>query len=185
MVGFLWMLPPFDIFRIEANGNMILAGSAPTLKSARIRVQELMALSPSEFLILSHRTNNRLIIKPPAAIRRTTRPFVFQIAYNDQLLFARAKLLESSGFEVVSVLGNDAAKIALSSIGHYDLFLLGHGADLKTREEMVDWLKVKYPDVPVLALNPAEHEVLNHANFNLVLNGPEEWLLVVESVTAG
>jgi sarcosine oxidase gamma subunit len=179
------MLPPFDIFRIEANGNMILVGSAPILKSAKIRVQELMALSPGEFLILSHRTNNRLIIKPPAAIRRTTRPVVFQIAYNNQLLFARAELLESAGIEADSVLGNEAAKIALSSIGHYDLFIVGHGADLKTREEMADWLKVKYPDVPILALNPTEHQGLDHANYNLVLNGPEEWLLVVESVTAG
>ena len=179
------MLPPFDIFRIEANGNMILVGSAPTLKSAKTRVSELMALSPSEFLILSHRTSNRLIIKPPAAIRRTTRPVVFQIAYNSQLVFARAKLLESSGCEVVSVLGNDAAKIALSSIGHYDLFLIGHGTDLKTREEMAIWLKVIYPGVPILALNTSEHEALDNANYNLVLNGPEEWLLVVESVTAG
>jgi hypothetical protein len=179
------MLPPFDIFRIEANGNMILVGSAPSLKSAKIRVQELMALSPSEFLILSHRTNNRLIIKPPLAIRRTTRPAIFQIAYDDELLIGRANLLESSGFEVVSVLGNEAAKIALSSFGHYDLFMVGHGADLKTREEMADWLRAKYPDVPILALNAAEHQALGHANYNLVLNGPEEWLLVVESVTAG
>jgi hypothetical protein len=179
------MLPPFDIFRIEPNGNMLLVGSAPTLKFAESRVQELMALSPSEFLILSHRTNNRLLIKPPVAIRRTTRPVIFQIGYDNQLLIARAKLLESSGCEVVSVLGNEAAKIALSSTGHYDLFIVGHAADLKTRAEMADWLKVKYPDVPILALNGAEHQELDHANYNLVLNGPEEWLLVVETVTAG
>ena len=178
------MLPPFDIFRIEPNGNMLLVGSAPTLKSAKSRVQELMALSPSEFLILSHRTNNRLIIKPPVAVRRETRPVVFQIAYDDKLLFARAKLLGSSGYKVISVLGNEAAKIALSATGHYDLFMVGYGADLKTREEMAEWLKVKYPDVPILALNPDEHQALDQANYNLVSNGPEEWLLVVESVTA-
>jgi hypothetical protein len=112
------MLPPFDIFRIEPNGNMLWVGSTPILKSAKLRVQELMASSPCEFVILSHRTNNRLVIKPPVAIRRTTRPVIFQIAYDNELLIARAKLLESSGCDVVSVLGNEAAKIALSSIGH-------------------------------------------------------------------
>ncbi len=40
---------------------------------------------------------------------------------------------------------------------------------------MVDWLKAKYPNVKVLALNPPNQQ-LPGADYNVVQNGPEKWL---------
>jgi len=41
---------------------------------------------------------------------------------------------------------------------------------------MVDWLKARYPHVKILALNSANHRQLAGADYNAILNGPDEWL---------
>jgi hypothetical protein len=82
------------------------------------------------------------------------RRVVFQIAYDEHRLVTRAELLRHHGYEVVSVVGNEAAKIVLSSPQHCDLFIVGHAAPEQTRKEMVDWLKARYPHVKILALEP-------------------------------
>jgi hypothetical protein len=82
------------------------------------------------------------------------------------------------------VLGNAAAKFVLAKPQDYDLFIVGHGATLQVRKEMADWLKEKYPKVEILALTPPYEQRLSPADYNVVLNGPEEWLFVVEASTA-
>jgi len=177
------MLPPFDIFRVEPNGEVLWIKSAEDLKSARLAVKELMAASPREYIIHSHSTNNDLVIKPPTA-KRTAKPVIFQIAYDQQLMASRAAVLKAHGFKVISVIGNEAAKAALETPRHYSLFILGHGAPPSARREMADWLKANYPTVALLALNPPYQQELEPADYNVVLNGPEEWLFVVEASTA-
>jgi hypothetical protein len=98
-------------------------------------------------------------------------------------LATRAELLKSHGFRVVSALGNEAAKAALATPQDYALFIVGHAASAKVRTEMADWLKAKYPKVGILALNPPYQQQLEPADYNVVLNGPEEWLFVVEAST--
>jgi hypothetical protein len=176
------MLPPFDIFRMETNGDVLWIKSAADLKSARLAVKELMPSSPHKYLIHSHYTNNDLLIKPPVD-GQTANPVIFQIAYDKQLLATRAELLKSQGYTVVSVLGNEAAKAALAAPRDYALFILGHAESAKVRKEMADWLKAKYPKVGILALNPPYQQQLEPADYNVVLNGPDEWLFVVESST--
>lgn len=177
------MLPPFDIFKLEADGEVLWVKSAPDLKSARLAVQELMATSPYEYIIHSHRTNNGLTIKPPSSAKLNAKPLVFQIAYDQRLLASRADLLKSHGFTVVSVLGNEAALAALAKPREYALFIIGHGAPPNARTEMANWLKTHYPNVEILALNPPYQEELKPADYNVILNGPEEWLFVVEAST--
>ena len=176
------MLPPFDIFRVEPSGEVLWVRSAPDLKSARLEVQKLMASSPHQYLIHSHHTGNDLIVRPPTA-RRKAKPVIFQIAYDERLMASRAALLKSCGFTVISVLGNEAAQLALEKPQHYDLFMLGHSAAPKDRTEMAEWLKTRYPKVQILALNPPYQQHLAPADYNVVLNGPEEWLFVVEAST--
>ena len=65
----------------------------------------------------------------------------------------------------------------------YALFIIGHTASPRVRKEMADWLKEKYPKVEILALNPPNQQRLAPADYNVVLNGPEEWLFVVEAST--
>lgn len=177
------MLPPFDIFRVEANRDTLWVNSAADLKSARLIVKELMASSPGEYLIHSHSTSNDLIVKPRKAKKQTTKPVIFQIAYDPQLMDTRAGLLKASGFTVVSALGNEAAKAMLETPRDYALFMIGHNASPKARKEMADWLKEKYPEVKILALNPPYQKQLEPADYNIVLNGPEEWLFIVEATT--
>jgi len=107
---------------------------------------------------------------------------IFQIAYDEQLGLRRAELLRSLGYGVISVIGNDPTKVLLTSIQHYDLFILGYAAPEETRTEMIDWIRVKYPKVKIVALN-APHQQLLNADYNVTLNGPENWLPFVRSIT--
>ncbi|HEY6902940.1 MAG TPA: hypothetical protein VI216_01435, partial [Candidatus Acidoferrales bacterium] len=88
------------------------------------------------------------------------------------------------GYEVVSVIGNEAAQIVLKSGQGFDLFIVGHGAPKQTRAAMAAWLKRNYPKVPILALNPPDNRELDGADYNVILNGPETWLPLVE-IAAG
>jgi len=142
-----------------------------------------MASSPDEYLIHSYSTNNSLAVKPPAN-KQTAKPVIFQIAYDESLMASRAELLKARGFRVVSVLCNEAAKAALATPQDYALFIVAHACTPSVRKEMADWLKVKYPKVEILALNPPYQPQLERADYNVVLNGPEEWLFVVEASTA-
>ena len=182
-VPFIAMLAPFDIFRVEPNGEVLWIKSAEDWKSARSAVQDLLASSPYEYLIYSHRTNNRLLVKQRRPLKRTTKPLIFQVAYDEALVATRAALLEAHGFRVVSVVGNEAAKVALASDPDCSLFIIGHAETPRVRKEMADWLKLKYPKVPILALNPPYQQELAPADYNVILNGPEEWLFVVEAST--
>jgi hypothetical protein len=106
---------------------------------------------------------------------------VFQIAYDNALLIAREQLLKSRGYDVGSVLGNEAAQRSLADGQSCRLFIVGHNAPRETREEMVRWLKENFPHTKVVALNPPSQGKLTGADFNFVLNGPEEWLAAVSS----
>lgn len=106
---------------------------------------------------------------------------IFQIAYDEMLLITRGELLKRRGYEVSSVLGNEAAKRALDKRQTYYLFIVGHDAPRETREDMVRWLKTNFPGTKVLALNPPYQTKLTEADYNFHLNGPEEWLAAVAS----
>jgi len=88
-----------------------------------------------------------------------------------------AELLRSRGYGVITVVGNEKARVLLGSIHHHDLFIVGQVAAEAIREEMVDWLREKYPRVKILALNLPGQQ-LSNADFN-ALNGPENWLSMV------
>jgi hypothetical protein len=104
---------------------------------------------------------------------------VFQIAYDEMLLVSRAELLKSRGYEVSSALGNDGAKRILDTRQRYRIFIVGHAAPKETREDMVRWLKANFPNTKILVVNPPSATILAGADYNVVLNGPEEWLSIV------
>jgi len=81
-------------------------------------------------------------------------PKVFQIAYTSELMFTREAVLQSRGYVVKSVLGNEAAKRVLKSGADYDLFIVGHTASQEARQEIVHWVREKFPRAEVLALDP-------------------------------
>lgn len=103
---------------------------------------------------------------------------VFQIDYAEGPALRRTQLLQSRGYSVMEVIGNRAAKAVLSSIQHYDFFIVGDAAPEETRMAMVDWLKAHYPRVKILAFNPPNEQVAN-ADYNVLENGPENWLSII------
>lgn len=109
----------------------------------------------------------------------SAKPVIFQIAYDDKLSVVRTELLRRRGYEVVSVMGNDSAKVILTLPERYDLFIIGHAAPETTRNEMVRWLKEHYPNVLILALNSQSCDHLWGADYNVKQNGPEVLLATV------
>jgi hypothetical protein len=174
------MLPPFDIFRSETDRGVLWLETAPGLMIAHERVRKLMVSSPADYIILSHTTGNRIVLKPENfEIQRERK--VFQVGYEEQEVSKRAALLKSRGHEITSVIGNDPAIASLSENADYDLIVVGNSAPENLRTELCSWIKSRYPKIPILALNPPYKRQLSGADYNLVLNGPEEWLLVVET----
>jgi hypothetical protein len=57
---------PFDIFQLDRAGVRWLE-SAKSLDHANTRVHELAESSPGEYLLLDHKTGNKLVIKPERA----------------------------------------------------------------------------------------------------------------------
>jgi hypothetical protein len=57
------------------------------------------------------------------------------------------------------------------------LFIVGHAAPKKTREEMVQWLKFYFPGTKILALNPpTDDREFTGADYTIAVNGSEQWL---------
>lgn len=109
---------------------------------------------------------------------------IFQVAYDEALLVTRAELLKSRGYAIDSALGNEDAMQALSRASSYNLFIVGHAADLRTRQEMAEWIRAQFPSVKILALNPLYHPELAAADYNVWQDGPEAWLGVLETAFA-
>jgi len=109
---------------------------------------------------------------------------VFQIAYDEKLLITRADLLKNRGYQVGSALGNDEAKRILDKRHPYRLVIVGHSAPKETREEIVRWLKTNFQGTKILALNPPDNTKLAEADYNLILNRPEDWLSIVATASA-
>ena len=148
------------------------------MERAKAHVKVLATSSPGEYIILNQKTGEKISIKSK------TKRILFQIGYDEKGLNARAELFRRFGHEVISVTHNEAAKVALSSFPDVDLFIVGHTAPEQTRKEMVDWLKANYPKVKILALNPSANRKLSGADYNVILNDRDEWLLLLAAAAS-
>jgi hypothetical protein len=175
----------YDLFE-QISDEPMWRGRAVGLTSARQKLQELARTTRNECLIMHLPTKEvvaRLNVHSSRGIDR--KPVVFQIAYDSDRATARTMVLRLQGYEVVSVIGNEAARVVLSVPEQYDFFIVGHAADDQVREEMVLWLKAHYPGVRILALNPPKVSELAGADYNVKLNGPETWLPIIATALRG
>jgi hypothetical protein len=170
------MIPRFDILKVESSGPRWMEAAA-NLERARARVKILAASSPGEYVIANKKTGEKVSIKGK------TKRILFQIGYDEKGINARAELLRRFGHEVISVTHNEAAKVALSSYHDVDLFIVGHTAPEQTRKDMVAWLKANYPKVKIVALNPSKDQLIG-ADYNVVLNGHDEWLALLAAAAS-
>lgn len=176
----------YDLFEQLPHGEPKWRGHAVGLPSARQQLQKLAGTTINECFIL-HLPTKEVVARLNVRSSRGPghKPVVFQIAYDSRLASARTSVLRLQGYEVVSVIGNEAAKVVLSMPEQYDVFIVGHAADDQARREMVLWLKAHYPGVRILALNPPKISELAGADYNVKLNGPETWLPMIATALRG
>ena len=174
----------YELFEKTADGEPLWRGHASGLREVRLKLREISERTSNECFAI-HLPTKEIVAKLNVGGRKGSKPTVFQIAYANQLAIARTEVLRLHGCEVVSVIGNEAAKTVLTLPQRYDLFIVGHAAPEETRKEMVAWLKAKFPGVPVLALNDSATEKLAGADYNVKLNGPEAWLPMISSALGG
>lgn len=168
------MYRTYEILEVLPDGSSVKRSVALGLEFAKVTLEDLSKRTTNECIAADARTHQVVAQRnvPPAkrAIKR-----IFQIAYDEEACLRTAELLRDYGFAVISAMSNEAAKVLLATIEDYDLFIVGHAAPEKCREEIVGWLKTNYPSVKVLALNPP-HQPLPNADYNALANDPESWL---------
>jgi hypothetical protein len=75
---------------------------------------------------------------------------ILQVAYYRGPLVTRARMLESRGHQVTSVLGNDEAfGLDAAVIAAADSIVIGFSAPHPVRAAMIHWFKKHYPNIPV------------------------------------
>src|SRR2546421_9745485 len=175
------MYSVYEIFEVLPNGSTLKISRVSGLEFANLVLQELAKRTRNECFVADVRTRQVVVQLNVSQEKWRTTKRIFQIAYDEKLGLRRAELLRSLGYGVISVIGNDPARVLLTSIQHYDFFMVGHAAPEDTRTEMIDWIRVKYPRVKILALN-APHQQLLNADYNVTINGPENWLPIVTHI---
>jgi hypothetical protein len=165
----------YDIFEVMPDGSSVKRAAVTGLEFAKLSLAELSKRTSNECFAADRYTHQVVAQMNVPAGRSMKR--IFQIAYDEESRLQRAELLLGCGYGVISVLGNEAAKVLLSSIQHYDLFIVGPAAAEETRREMVDWLKANYPQVKILAMNPPDQQVPK-ADYNA--EQAENWLPIVK-----
>ncbi len=173
----------YKIFEVMPNGSPQRVTVVSGLEFAKVAIQDLAKHTSNECSVVDATTHQVIIQMNVARAKLRATRRIFQIAYDVDLGLRRAELLRSRGYGVISVMGNQAAKLLLSSIQHYGLFIVGHAAPEETRREIVDWLRAEYPKIKILALNPPNQQILR-ADYNVRQNGPENWLPIVTQVLA-
>jgi hypothetical protein len=165
----------YELFEQLPDGSPMWRGQASGLHGVRLKLQEIARTTTNECFAMYLPTKEIVARLNLGA----GKPLVVQIAYDNRLATARTEVLRLHGYEVVSVIGNEAAKAVLGLPQHCDLFIVGHAAPEESRTEMVAWLKMKYPGVRIIALNSPKIRELVGADYNVTLNGPEVWLKIV------
>lgn len=167
----------YDLFEQLADGST-WRGHASGLHEARRKLQT-MARTTSNLCYVFHTPTQQIVARLNVRTGSGKKPVVFQITYDPNRAPGRAEVLKLHGYEVITVIGNEAAKVILSMRQDCDLFIVGHAAPEETRRDMVEWLKANYPDVPILAVNPPPIRELVGADYNIKINGPETLLPVI------
>ncbi|HEX2661847.1 MAG TPA: hypothetical protein VHM93_03360 [Candidatus Acidoferrum sp.] len=172
-----------EVIEVLPNSSRRMITVVSGLEFAKAAVEDLAKHTYDECLAVDAETH-QIVMQlnvEPAKLQATKR--VFQIADAEEPALRRTEVLKSRGYSVMAVMGDDAAKALLSSIQHYDLFIVGHSAPEETRTEMVNSLKARYPGVKILALNPPDQRVPT-ADYNVPQNGPENWLPIISQELA-
>jgi hypothetical protein len=174
----------YDLFERLADGTPMWRGHASGLHDARRQLRERSKTTQNECFAM-HLPTKEIVARVNVRTAGGRNPLVFQITYDEKLAKARAEVLRLQGYEVVTMFGNEAAKVVLSMPQECDLFIVGHAAPEQTRREIVAWLRENYPGIRIVALNSPSMRHLLGADYNVKLNGPETLLPVIAAALGG
>ena len=166
----------YEIFEQLPDGSPIWRGHASGLSNVRLKLQELARTTANECFAMYLPTKEVVARLNVKSLRTSQKRLIFQISYDSKRASERTQILRMCGYDVLSVIGNESAKMILSMPHHCDLFIVGHNAPEESRKEMAAWLKANYPGVRILALNSPGIKELAGADYNVKHNGPETWL---------
>jgi hypothetical protein len=165
----------YELFEFLPDRSLSWRGYVRGLRGAQARVWKLADEVGTECFAVDPTGTDIVLARTP--LRGAKR--IFQIAYSTALA-ARAHLLLRNGYDVTSVSGNQVAQFVLQADPPYDLFVLGHGASQEVRTQMAAWLRSRYPNVRVVALN-ARGPVIEWLRFNAPNEPASAWLLIVSA----
>jgi DNA-binding NtrC family response regulator len=108
---------------------------------------------------------------------------ILQIAYYPTLKETRAEMLEEIGYRVTSVLGNDdAIRLDEPFMSTVDAVVFGFCSPQSVRQTMIQWLKRRYPMLPVVALQFYDWETIPEADACTLSENPKVWLSTIANV---
>ena len=172
----------YELYEQLPDGSPMWRGHATGLQNVRLKILELAGTTKNMCFAMQLGTKEVVARLNEHSVREGTRKqVVCQIAYDDKLVPARTALLRSHGYEAISIIGNESAKLILTVPQHVDLFMVGYATPDKERKDMVAWLRKHFPGARVLALNLSREAALPEADYNVKLNGPEVWLSMVST----
>lgn len=61
------MVAPFDIFRMDEEGQLLWCEEAASLEEAKARIQALTKSRRTTYVILSQRTGHRMVVEPESS----------------------------------------------------------------------------------------------------------------------
>lgn len=121
------MYRAYEIFEVLPDGSTVKRTVVTGLEFAKVALKDLSKHTTNECIAADEETHQIVaqLNLPPS--KRTIKR-IFQIAYDKETAGQRAELLRSLGYGVISALDNEAAKVLLTSIKNYGLFIVGHAA---------------------------------------------------------
>ena len=112
-----------------------------------------------------------------------TRKKVLSIVFSANMLELRRMVLEQAGYAVTSVEGTREA-FALKPPLDFDAVIVGHAAPRQEIEAMLAWVKVNVPHARIIALQSANSERFQLADFCADPYEPEQWVNTVSQAVA-
>jgi DNA-binding NtrC family response regulator len=110
---------------------------------------------------------------------------ILQVAYDQGLLETRALMLKSRGYEVTSVRGNQQAMMLTpEKLAQFDAVLIGFSSTFIARSAILEWFKLKSPQLPVVVLQFHTFEKFPQADCCSLSEEPSAWLDAVADCLA-
>ena len=106
---------------------------------------------------------------------------ILHVGYDPALTELRQQVLERSGYHVISLLGNDAARATAQSITP-DAIVIGSGGDYHERLEIALWVREKMRAVPLLVMCASPDEEFPPGISPFLGDTVRDWLVAVDSM---